>query len=132
MRIRGLAEKLKQWYIDSSVKLEDGDESNSSRKIRLDELKDLRLTPEDLTPLTWKLAIHFCHLKIMWSRKELAQEIGQCEAQITYEYFFHTTEALFQLPRWQSFNILKRIPKHFLKTQWFQKNIIQIQNGETH
>jgi hypothetical protein len=69
------------------VKSESKDKCSSSQKSKVEEMENLGLTAEDLTPHVWDLAIHFFYLQLMWARKKLAQDTGQCTSQDSFKFF---------------------------------------------
>jgi hypothetical protein len=71
-----LADKFKSWYIHSAKQFN----FQNDRVLvagSLDKITQWNL--EDLTPEEWNLAVRFYHLSIMWKRKMLIHDIGECD-----------------------------------------------------
>ncbi|PLW46682.1 hypothetical protein PCASD_03640 [Puccinia coronata f. sp. avenae] len=115
MRLHGLVEMLKEWYTSCGVKSESKDKCSSSQKSKVEEMENLGLTAEDLTPHVWDLAIHFFYLQLMWARKKLAQDTvtqmaifqhfrkdpkGSTKSTVNPEIFHSYEERIKELYKW--------------------------------
>jgi hypothetical protein len=89
MSLHGLAESFKGWYIHSSKQIGFQDVKLLLQG-RLEEIQQCKI--EDLTLDVWNLAVCFYHLSIMWKRRFLIHDIGECKVNDLIHYFLDSNE----------------------------------------